>query len=986
LLEHPGEVVVRAEIRDRLWPNQTVVEFDHGINSAIRRLRDVLGESADKPRYIETVARRSYRFVGEVEVVEVSSSGASAPVDSEIETDDLEGKSISHYLVLDKLGTGGMGVVFRAQDLHLKRNVALKFLPEEYSRHPEPLERFRREARAAAALNHPNICTIYEIGEHQSRPFIAMELLEGRTLKDLLAERPLQIAELLSVALQIADALETAHQSGIVHRDIKPANLFITQRGQAKILDFGLAKLLPERSLSADPALAEVAADAKPARGQTSPTSPVGTVAYMSPEQVRSEDLDERTDLFSFGVVLYEMAGGKPAFGGRSSAETMGAILRDDPPELPRSVPPSLGQIVRRCLEKSPDRRYRSAADLALALRSISPSPARIQTPVKGGWRKWAALAAASAAIGAGSFWLSRPPAPPQITGTVQITNDERGNSAPMLTDGPRLLFNLTFDPRQVSVKGGDPADLPLPMRDAWPADISPDRTEFLMFRYLDMDGALARYELWVAPVLGGSPRRLGNLIATARFFGGDNTDSTGFPNPVRVGPACDNGQCVHMAAHQSAAAWSPDGRQLVYARDNELHLARNDGTEVRKLATVDGIPYFVRWSPDGRRLRFSIAAPGDSSSSLWEISISDGRLRPLLPGWNPQRYTCCGTWTPDGKYCVFQSRSNLWALREKMGLFPRASGEPIQLATGPLEVYWPLPSLDGKRIFFAGYQRRRQFVRYDLKTSQFTPLLPGVLGTELEFSKDGRWVAYVSRPEHVLVRSAADGSQRLELTRPPMVAGLPHWSPDGKQIAFMGAHMGEPTRIYVVPAEGGALRQLTSGESGGIGDSDPSWSPDGMSLAYGAGGVVPGESIRVVDLKSNHVRSLAGSEGMWSPRWSPDGRFIAGCAGPRGNVPVLYDLRTRRKTQIYDRGAGYPTWSPDGEFLYFSSYQWWWRVRIGDRKVERINVHNIVGGKETYGLRLADWGWFTGAPDGSLVTVQDTSTSEIYALDWQTP
>ena len=429
LLERPGEIVVRTEIRARLWPNQTVVEFDHGINTAIRRLREVLGESAETPRYIETVARRSYRFVGQVEVVEGSSSEPPASPEPESSPDDLEGKSVAHYMVLDKLGSGGMGVVFRAKDLKLKRNVALKFLPEEYSDHPQPLARFKQEARTAAALNHPNICTIYEIGEHQSRPYIAMELLEGQTFKDLLAERPLHFEELRALALQIADALEAAHASGVIHRDINPANLFVTQRGQAKVLDFGLAKLLSERPLSAAHHIGveEVAADSA-ARRQTAPSSPVGTVAYMSPEQVRGEELDVRTDLFSFGVVLYEMAGGKPAFESASSAQTMDAILRDDPPALPRSVPPALDWIVRRCLEKRPDRRFQSATDLAAALQALPVSLVRAgPRGYKASW-KWAALPAASIAILA-AIWLYRSRQPHPLSGADTIVLADFANS-----------------------------------------------------------------------------------------------------------------------------------------------------------------------------------------------------------------------------------------------------------------------------------------------------------------------------------------------------------------------------------------------------------------------------------------------------------------------------------------------------------------------------------------------------------------------------
>jgi predicted Ser/Thr protein kinase len=353
-----------------------VVEFDHGINTAIRRLRDILGESAEKPRYVETVARRGYRFLGEVETVDDAPIGP--PTDSALlDIGNLVGKLVSHYQVLSELGSGGMGVVFRAKDLNLDRDVALKFLPEEYGRHPQFLERFQREARAAAALNHPGICTIYEIGEHQRQPFIAMELLEGQTLKDRLTGTPLPVEELVNLAMQVAEALHAAHGRGIVHRDIKPANLFVTQRGQIKILDFGLAKLLRAHTPGADGDLA-VSSDV------TTPGMPMGTMAYMSPEQVRGGAVDLRSDIFSLGVVLYEMLVGRKAFGGSSSNEVMHSILTDDPPDLPPTTPAGLDHIVRRCLEKEPVRRFQSAADLRFALSSLSEpaaSNARISKP-----------------------------------------------------------------------------------------------------------------------------------------------------------------------------------------------------------------------------------------------------------------------------------------------------------------------------------------------------------------------------------------------------------------------------------------------------------------------------------------------------------------------------------------------------------------------------------------------------------------------------
>jgi len=500
LVEGDGELVEREEIQKRLWPNDTVVEFDHSINTAMRKLRRALGDSPDEPKYIETIPRRGYRLLAPVERVSTPGDDASSngdggtvvlPLGSRVprpsaDAASLIGKKVSHYRVLSVIGGGGMGLVYEAEDLKLGRRVALKFLPEELAGDPVALQRFEREAQTASSLNHPNICTIYEIEEHEEQPFIVMELLKGETLRDRLAavtssQKTLPLNELLDIAIEICEGLQAAHDKGVIHRDIKPANIFLTTAGQVKILDFGLAKLvLTEEHLQLS-SRAEVAAAATGVEGpavvpgleSADPSTScrpdpqkkrvgeegrhsaqddsirdatisrtgiaMGTAGYMSPEQVRGEVVDARTDIFSFGLVLYEMATGQRAFSGETAVVVHEAILNETPVpvrERNSTLPPSLEKIIDRAIEKDRERRYQSAAEMRTDLESQAGQSTQTESGEMHSRSRWKWLAGVAAVV---------------CVGIVAGVLYWRAHRAPKLTDQDTIVIadfvNQTGDP-----------------------------------------------------------------------------------------------------------------------------------------------------------------------------------------------------------------------------------------------------------------------------------------------------------------------------------------------------------------------------------------------------------------------------------------------------------------------------------------------------------------------------------------------------------
>jgi len=920
------------------------------------------------------------------------------------------GVTVSHYRVISKLGAGGMGVVYEAEDLKLGRHVALKFLPQHLVQDRAALERFKREAHAASALNHPNICVIHDVDEFEGLPFIVMERLKGETLKNRLRGRrsPLHVDEILDLGIQIADALDTAHAHGIIHRDIKPTNIFITMRDQAKILDFGLAKL-------SAPALAQGLASSAgageassipgspilQARGElptatepehlTSPGIAMGTVAYMSPEQARGEEVDGRTDLFSFGAVLYEMATGQRAFGGEAAASIFVQILEKEtasPRMLNPKLPAELERVIDKCLDKDRELRYQVAADIRADLKRLKRDADSARSPVRSAADVGAAAVAAPTvdesssvrvlaatlakqhkkaliaipvvlliAIAVLAYWLAPHLPPPSVSGYKQITHDGLPKYL-VGTDGSRIYFYENgYGLAQVSTSGGPVAPIfasSFPsLSEMGPMDVSPDGSKLLMIAGWPLGS------LWSVPVLGGSRIRLGDIKAYV-------------------------------------ATWSPNSEKLTYANGNALYIANGDGSEAHKVAVFPGTMLQVSnaasvnavigqrllaWSADSRHISLSILDPKTFVGHLWAVSSEGKNLHPMFPGWHSSTGECCGVWTPDGDYFLFQSENQIWAAREAGSLLRRVNHMPVQLTVGTTPYFRPLVSRDGKQIFAVAGFGRGELHRYDARAKAFEPYLGAISAQDVTFSKDGQWVVYVSFPEGTLWRSRIDGSDRLQLSFPPLYAALPSWSPDGKQVAFYSPASGQFARVYVVSADGGAPQELMATDSSR--QDDPIWSPDGNALVFSGSSMEPDSStIRVFHVNTRQITTVPGSEGLFSARWSPDGRYIVAMPAHGWSNLQLFDFETRRWSVLFKGYVGYPCWSRNGRYVYFLSFpnNTVKRVAIFSGKVEEV-----VSLKE---FRMTGYwgGWLGLAPDDSPLLLKDTGTQDIVSLEFHEP